>query len=193
MKPDGRASAAGEAPIGGVSAPHVSMGAPPGVRFLRNCFCLMVPVLGFNLLFAQALPRAFQPDVFSRDIPPSISVPENVLRGLLFVLLLLMPLTRPGATRRTPGIAMYSMGLALYFASWAALIFRPNGAWSTSAIGFMAPAWTPIFWFVGMAWLSEERLFVPLRFYRRWMFIGVSALFLVFHNAHAALVFSRQP
>ena len=153
----------------------------------------MVPVLAFNLLFAHDLPRAFQPDVFWRDIPLGISVPENVLRGLVFVLPLLMPLSRPGASARTSGIVMYSIGLGLYFASWAALIFSPDGPWSTTAIGFMAPAWTPIFWFVGIAWLSEERLFVPVGFYRRWMFMVACALFLLFHNAHAALVLSRQP
>lgn len=194
MNPDGRASAAGESPIHRqVPAPHVSMGAQPVVRYLRNCFWLMVPVLGFNLLFARALPRAFQSDVFSHDIPLGISVPENVLRGLVFVLLLLMPLTRPAGGARIPGIVMYSIGLGLYFASWTALILSPTGSWSTTAVGFMAPAWTPIVWFGGIALLSEERLFAPVRFYRRWMFLVACVLFLLFHNAHAALVFSRQP
>lgn len=149
---------------------HEPMSAPRVTRFRRSCIWLMVPVLGFNLLFARALPPAFQPEVFSRDISPGISVPENVLRGLLFVLFLLMPLTRPGTRRRIPGIVMYSMGLGLYFASWAALILDPNGRWSTTAVGFMAPAWTPIFWFAGMALLSEQRLFARVRFYRPWMF-----------------------
>ena len=43
------------------------------------------------------------------------------------------------------------------------------------------------------AQLSEERLLVPVRFYRRWMFLVACVLFLLFHNAHAALIFDRQP
>ena len=71
------------------------MSGPP-FFYLRNCFWLMVPVLAFNLLFAHDLPRAFQSDVFSRDIPLAVSVPENVLRGLVFVFLLVM-VCRTGA------------------------------------------------------------------------------------------------
>lgn len=168
------------------------MGAQPVIRYLRTCFWLLVPVLGFNLLFAQALPPAFQPASFSRDIPTSISVLENVLRGLLIVFLLLMPLKRLGTRRFVPGVVLYSIGVGLYFAAWAALILSPTGAWSTTALGFTAPAWTPVFWLGGIAWLSEERLFVPIRFYRRWIFVGVCVAFLLFHTAHAALVFSRQ-
>lgn len=170
-----------------------ALGEQPGVRLVRNCFWLMVPVLAFNLLFAHALPSAFQPESFWRDIPLGISVPENVLRGLVFALPLLMPLSLPGASARAPGIVMYSIGLLLYVASWTALIRSPTGPWSTNAVGFMAPAWTPLFGFVGIAWLSEERLFVSIGFYRRWMYMVACLLFLLFHNAHAALVFSRQP
>ncbi len=195
MNPDGRTSAAGEVQNlpRHVPAPPVPTGGWPPVRYLRNCFWLLIPVLGFNVLFAEALPPAFQPDVFWRDIPPGISVPENVLRGLVFVLPVLMPLSRPGAPARFAGIVMYSIGLGLYFASWTALILSPTGSWSTTAVGFMAPAWTPIVWFVGIAWLSEERLFVPIGFCRRRMFMVACVLFLLFHNAHVALVFSRQP
>ncbi len=161
-------------------------------RYVRNCFWLMVPVLAFNVLFARALPRAFQPDVFSRDIPLGITLPENVLRGLLMVLLLMMPLAPPDSRTRLAGICVYFVGLALYFASWTMLILRPNHAWSTTALGFTAPAWTPIFWLAGIALLSDKRLIAPVGFYRPWMFVLVCVLFLVFHNAHAALVFTRQ-
>ena len=160
--------------------------------YVCNCFWFLVPILVFNVMFARHLPAAYQSNIFWRDIPRSISVPENVLRVLAMVVPAVLPVVPAGASTRTVGAALYLVGLVLYFASWSVLMSAPHSAWSRSAIGFMAPAWTPVIWFVGIALLGDERLVVPAPCYRRWMFVLLCLAFLSFHNAHTALVFMRQ-
>ena len=57
-----------------------------------NCFWLLVPILIFNLLFTRQLPAAYQMNVFWKDIPKAISVPENLLRTLVMILPVFMRL-----------------------------------------------------------------------------------------------------
>jgi len=162
------------------------------VPYLRNCFWFVVPVLLFNVLFARSLPPAYQASNFWRDIPRGISVPENALRVLVMSVPVLMPVAGTGAKARSVGFACYGVGLALYFASWLALILYPDSTWSTHAPGFMGPAWTPIVWLVGIALINDGTLAVPLRFFSRPLFLSGSVLFLLFHNLHVAFVFVRQ-
>jgi hypothetical protein len=162
------------------------------LEFLRNCFWFVVPVLVFNLVFTSDLPRAYQMDVFWKEIPRGIGVCENVLRAVVLFLPALMPIARTGARLRTAGFALYGVGLVLYFSSWIALMVHPQGGWSTSAIGFTAPAWTPLLWLLGIAMLADGRLFVPLRWFRRWMFVSACVLFVFVHTLHAGLVFTRS-
>jgi hypothetical protein len=157
--------------------------------YLANCFWLLLPVLALNLLFSRQLPAAYQPGVFWRDIPRWISVPENLLRTLVMILPVIMRL-RVSTPVQKLGLWIYFAGLAAYFTSWAALILFPWSGWSTSAIGFMAPAFTPIIWLVGIGLLGGQLLFTTVPF-RSWMYWILSALFLVFHNLHAATVYSR--
>jgi hypothetical protein len=41
--------------------------------------------------------------------------------------------------------------MIIYFASWLLLIVRPDAAWSRSAAGLLAPAYTPLIWLAGIA------------------------------------------
>jgi hypothetical protein len=88
------------------------------------------------------------------------------------------------------GLGLYLTGLLIYFASWAVLIVFPQCAWSTSEIGFMAPAYTPIVWLAGIGLIGTELLFLRVRF-KPWIYWTLSALFIVFHNLHVITVFSR--
>ncbi len=88
------------------------------------------------------------------------------------------------------GLGLYIVGLAVYFASWLALIYFPESWWSLSLFGFLAPAYTPITWLVGIALIGREFYF-NLR-YRLWFFLVPSIAFLVFHNAHTIIVYSRM-
>jgi hypothetical protein len=152
-------------------------------EYLLNCFWLLVPVLVFNLLFARHLPPAFQPERFDRAIPRALARPENVLRTLVMLLPLLMRLRLASPNERLGG-ALYLFGVLVYFASWGVLILAPRCAWSASVLGFMAPAYTPAIWLVGIG-LMGGTLVVSNARLGPWPYCAVSALFLVFHNLHA--------
>lgn len=146
----------------------------------------MLPVIAWNIVLTPFLPAAYQPDVFEKEIPAWLTYSENASRIGVFLLTFLMPLAVNDRTQRK-GVYLYVAGLLLYFASWVVLIVFPESAWSNSLAGFSAPAWTPLFWLAGMACIGDSFYFrLP---YRRWYFIVVALLFLVFHNAHTILVY----
>ncbi len=158
------------------------------LHYVWNCFWLIIPVLVMNGLLMGKLPNIYQPEVFSDHIPIWIVVGENAFRTATVLLPLLMPLQvgRPG---QKAGLALYLAGLVIYFASWAMQIWIPQSAWSTSRWGFMAPSYTPPIWLVGIA-LVGDSLYVPFP-YTPWIYIGLSAAFLAFHNLHTWIVYSR--
>jgi hypothetical protein len=95
---------------------------------------------------------------------------------------------------RTPqqksGLLLYLFGIAVYFTSWLALIYYPESAWSASVVGFTAPGWTTILIFSGIAFIGNSF------FFARWRalsaaYIGLAALFVLVHCAHAYLVYER--
>jgi hypothetical protein len=87
------------------------------------------------------------------------------------------------------GLLLYTIGVVVYSLAWVAQIARPQSAWSTSAWGFLAPAYAPALWLVGIG-LIGSRLFLPVP-YTPWICIALSAVFLVFHNTHSAIVYRR--
>ncbi len=157
--------------------------------YLYSCFWLLVPILIFNLLFTHRLPAAYQMNVFWKEIPRIISYPENLLRMLVMIVPIFMRL-RVSNSGQKLGLGLYLAGLLVYFASWAVLIVFPQCAWSTSEIGFLAPAYTPIVWLTGIGLIGDE-LLLPQVPFRPWMYWSLSGLFLLFHNLHAVLVSSR--
>lgn len=156
-------------------------------KYLASCLWLLLPVMVLNA-FSGRLPPNFQPDVFWHDIPAWIAWPENSLRIIVFILPVLMPLSIDSPRRRL-GLLVYAVGLIAYTAGWLVLMFLPASAWSTSFLGLMAPAYTPLIWLAGIG-LIGDRYFV--RFIPTWLYLAVAALFLVFHNTHALLVLSRM-
>jgi hypothetical protein len=68
-------------------------------------------------------------------------------------------------------------------------IWFPLSPWSQSPLGFLAPAFTPALWLAGIASIGRTLYFGD--FYRPWMFLALSLVFLAFHNAHAWTVYSR--
>lgn len=157
--------------------------------YASNCFWLLVPILVFNFLFTHQLPAAYQMEVFWKDIPKTISLPENLLRALVMILPVFMRLRISTPTQKI-GLGLYLTGLLVYFASWAVLIVFPQCAWSRSEIGFMAPACTPIVWLIGIGLIGDELLLARVRF-KPWIYWALSVFFLAFHNMHAFTVFSR--
>lgn len=157
-------------------------------KYSLNCFLLTLPILAWNIFLANKLPEEFQPGIFWKDIPAFLKYGENILRIAVFILALLMPLSISTATQKR-GLFLYSAGTIVYFASWLALIYFPGSEWSNNLMGFMAPAYTPLFWLTGIGLIGNSFYFnLP---YRRWIFILTAVLFLMFHNFHAVTIYFR--
>lgn len=157
-------------------------------RYVKNVGWLLVPVLVWNAALSSRLPSAFTPEVFLRDIPAFLTAAENVLRIAVFALPFFAPFE--WATRlQKVGLVVFGIGLAIYFASWLPLIAAPASRWSTSAVGFLAPAYTPLVWLLGLG-LLMQRLYWSSP-YRRWHYVALSCAFLGVHISHVAIVFAR--
>lgn len=159
-----------------------------GSNYFVNCFLLTLPVLVWDIVFANKLPVAFQPETFRNGIPPALTYGENILRTLVFIFTLLMPL-RISTPVQKKGLILYTGGTFLYFSSWLVLIYFPDSAWSRSMPGFLAPAYTPLFWLAGIGLIGDSFYFgLP---YRRWFIMLVLLIFLVLHNLHAYIIYIR--
>lgn len=158
------------------------------LRFVNSCGLLLIPALAWNLALAGQLPPAFSRAVFWSNIPTFLGIAENVTRTAVLALPFFMPLELAKPVQRR-GLAIFAAGTLVYFASWLPLIIWPSSAWSTSAAGFMAPAYTPFLWLLGLAMVGR-RLFWG-RFYRWWFYLALAALFLGTHILHASIVFAR--
>ena len=158
---------------------------------VKNGIWLIFPILGFSLILGSRLPAALTPALFNKGIPDVLLYGENIGR----ILVIGMPaFFSIGITTKTQkrGLALYLVGVALYYLSYGALIVFPDSAWSTSMIGFAAAAYTNIFWMTGLGLLGEK-FYVPtgLR-YRPVFYIAPAALFLIFHIMHAVIVYQRS-
>lgn len=158
-------------------------------HFSLSCGLLLVPVILWNAAFAGRLPPMFAPSEFWRDIPAPLALAENVLRAFIFILPFAMPLSI-GSVGQRLGLRVFGLGLLIYFGSWLPLILAPACTWSTSALGMLAPAYTPALWLVGIAMLGR-RLYWG-RHYRWWFYLVGATAFLVVHVAHTHLVYTRN-
>ena len=160
----------------------------PLLYYARSCVWLIAPVLLMNLLLARKLPKMYQPEVFSRQIPPWINAGENIFRLAIFVLPLLMRL-QLATPEEMIGFLLYLAGLMLYLLSWIMQIAFQYSAWSRSRWGFMAPSYTPLLWLIGVALIGDS-LFFPIPC-PPCIYIGLAVLFLFFHNLHTWIVYTR--
>ena len=181
-----RAQAGAKGSIKRVNFPGATNHGP--LHYLFSCGLLLLPALIWNIAFFHRLPPAFATSEFWRDIPAPLAFIENSLRAIVFGLPFAMPLSTSTPARRW-SLFIFGLGSLVYFSSWLALIVSPDSRWSTSALGFMAPAYTPALWLFGLATLGR-RLFWG-RFYRWWMYAVVSIGLLIAHTAHTALVYAR--
>lgn len=155
--------------------------------YLLNCFILFLPVMIWDMIFTNQLPDVFQEHSFWHTIPDFIYYGENISRILLFLLAFLMPFSLN--TFPLKGLVFYLSGLILYFISWSLLIWFPNESWTQNLLVFMAPAYTPALWLWGIGYAGNSFYFtIP---FRRWIFMSVSVIFLLFHTLHTYIIFSR--
>ncbi|WP_157585597.1 hypothetical protein [Runella zeae] len=157
-------------------------------KYATNCFLLTIPIMIWNIVLTSKLPKDFQPEIFWKDIPTLLTYGENISRALVFMLTFLMPLRISTPTQKK-GLYIYLGGVLLYFASWLVLILFPDSKWSNSTVGFTAPSYTPLIWLIGIGLIGDSFYFNwP---FRRWFFVLISILFLLFHNFHAFTIYSR--
>jgi hypothetical protein len=157
-------------------------------RYLLSCGLLLLPIFIWNAFFMPYLPAGYSPPEFWRDIPAPLANAENVFRLLISALPFFMPLNLASVMQRH-GLIVYCIGIGLYFASWLAVLLAPDSGWATSASGFLAPAYTPLIWLLGLAMLGQ-RLYWG-NFYRWWMYLVPASVSMAAHISHAVLVHSR--
>lgn len=155
-----------------------------------NTFWLLLPILGCNIIFRQYLPPAYRSDFYWKDIPGWISLPENLLRIAVMILPLILRFSVSTGSQQI-GLVLYLGGSALYFASWWLQISRPSSVWSTSAVGFLAPAFTPIVWLAGIA-LTGDTLTISGQYFHPGIYLTLSAFFVLFHCLHTWQVHTRH-
>jgi hypothetical protein len=158
------------------------------MNYLLNCLLLLLPIMAWNLFFANKLPLPYSEEVFSKDIPSFITSGENILRLFVFILPVLMPLRIETQSQKL-GLLLYVIGTTIYFISWLVEVYFPHSAWSLSDWGFLAPAYTPLIWLTGIGLIGSAFYFSSP--YKSWMYILLSMTFVGFHLFHAWTVFSK--
>lgn len=161
---------------------------PIFMKYLSNCILLIIPVILWNIIFASRLPKEFLPEIFWNNIPAKIRYGENFFRIVVFALPLFMPLNLAERIQKF-GLIIYALGIIIYFASWIPLLFFPELSWSSSMIGFLAPALTPVIFAVGIG-LIGNRLYLPIP-YHFLVYIISSVIFVFFHCWHVLTVYQR--
>lgn len=159
------------------------------LRYLYSCGLLLLPAMLWNVAFIDRLPPAIAGAEFWRDIPVPLALAENSLRLIVFALPFAMPLELSTPLHRR-GLLVFVLGTLVYFVSWLVLMASPDSPWSRSAVGFLAPAYTPALWLIGLAMLGRRLYWGS--YYRWWMYLLISGSFLVAHISHAGLVYGRN-
>ena len=157
-------------------------------NYLANCFLLLIPLILWNIALIDYLPKKYGIDVFNKNIPVIIKYSENGIRFILFTLPVFMILSLKTNLQKI-GFSMYILGIILYFSSWLLVIINPDSSWSQSLIGFMAPAYTTILFFVGIGLIGNKAFFkFP---HLSLVYISLSILFVIVHSLHTYIVFMR--
>jgi hypothetical protein len=155
------------------------------MRYLVNGFLLIVPLLVVNAVYARRLPAGFQEPAWNA-IPTPLAWAERLLRVPALGLPLLLPVSLAGPIGWV-GAALYLAGALTYLAAWTIQVLRPASAWSTSAAGFLAPAYTPALWLAGIGLLGIHSAIAHLA-YLPWIYLAAVAAFVAVHTLHAGLV-----
>ncbi len=160
------------------------------LKYLLNCFLLIIPALILNLLWAARLPPMWLFESFWKDIPPAIVYGERISSIAVNVLPVFMPL-RISTKRQRTGLVVYIIGVLTYFLAWVFMVYFPQSTWSTSLIGSTATAWTSLLWLIGIGLIGDS-LYFPIP-YRSWVYISLAVIFAAFHTLHAVIVYLRIP
>jgi hypothetical protein len=155
---------------------------------LRNGAWLIIPPMAITFGLWGSLPAAYSPSLFWKDIPGWLSLSENIFRVLVCALpgILYFGKKEPG---QMLGWYFYAGGLLVYLSSYLLQIILPASGWSRSALGFTAPAWSTLFWLIGIGFVCTKS-WLPLP-WNRVIYLTSACLFLIFHIGHTSLVYLR--
>jgi hypothetical protein len=145
----------------------------PKIQIL-NCFILIIPVLLWNAVFTSKLPAGYSSDV---GVSQAILILEHVLRIPAFLYPILLPLQINDRYSQI-GIVIYFAGVVIYFVSWIMQLYFQEASWSTSTLGILAPAYTPLIWLLGIGLIGHS-----------WFYVLISVLFSFIHVWHNVQVF----
>ena len=159
------------------------------LQYVLSCGLLTLPILVWNVVFLRFLPPPLASNEFWRNIPPLVAYGEKSLRLAVVLLPFLMPLEVATVAQRR-GVLLFVVGTVIYFLVWVALMISPESRWSTSQLGFLAPAYTPLVWLAGLG-LIGRRLYWP-SLYQWWVYIGLACGFVVLHVRHASIVYAQN-
>ncbi|RMA58756.1 hypothetical protein [Ulvibacter antarcticus] len=162
------------------------MKSPYVFKYLFNCFLLTIPILIWNILLTDQLPKTTKPEIVLQNISPFVIYGENIVRVIVFAMMVFMPI-QISKTIQKQGLQLFIFGTILYFASWLVLIYYPDSLWSKSALGVLSPAYTPVLWLIGIGLIGDSFYFNWS--YKRWVFISLSIIFLIFHNIHTYQIY----
>lgn len=135
-----------------------------------NGFWLLLPLLIWNLVYG---PKIADPRIAADAHSPAwLLIAENIARMAVFILPLLIPLQLREPLSKV-GLAVYSVGTLIYFASWLPLLFATSSAWSNSTLGLLAPRLTPFLCFLGIALVGNS-----------WTYGILALMFIAIHTWH---------
>ncbi len=155
-------------------------------KYLLNCFWLVVPLLIWNIIFYHDLPQGYTSPKIWDAIPDWVKISENILRILVFSTPILLKLSIKSKTQRL-GLIVYLCALLLYFSSWLVQIYLNNSSWSNSLFGFMAPAYTTLLIFIGIAIIGKHSFLSIPKIRRIYLIIAIA--FVSIHTYHAYLAY----
>ena len=157
----------------------------------KNGIWLTFPILIFSFSLMNRLPAALTPALFNKGIPDVLVNCENIVRILVFAMPAFFSIGTSSKTQKL-GLILYLAGITLYYLSYGALIIFPDSAWSTSMIGFVATAYTNLFWMTGLGLLGEKFYFPARLRYRPIFYIVPVVIFLIIHIMHSVIVYQRS-
>ena len=159
------------------------------LNYTDNCFWFIIPVVIWNIIFTKDLPDAYSKDFFWHDLPTVLTISEKVLRTCIFIFPLFMSFSEQTAFQNI-GLLLYLTGIILYFAAWLAQIYLPNSKWSKSIWGFMAPAYLPLIWLLGIGITGYSS--INYISYISPMYILFAILFVIVHSIHTSIIYHRR-
>lgn len=123
---------------------------------MNSCFLLLIPIFIWNLIFTSKLTEV---GYMATSIKlKKLEWFENILRVFVFTLPVFMRFDI-SSTDFIKHINLYAIGVVIYFISWLMIIYFPNSYWSTSMIGLLAPAYTPIIWLIAIGLLGRFKIY----------------------------------